>query len=682
MGAQTNAAAKLSPVNRTGLHTEPLIALLGQPNAGKSTLFNGLTGSHQHVGNWPGKTVEQKEGYFIQGGKKYTVVDLPGTYSLSANSEEEVVTRDYIANGNPDLVCVLVDASQLERSLFLLADFAGITVPVVLLLNMMDVASEQGKKINFVKIAEKLGINVIPFTASDIKEYSAFYDAVERTLNNPCTLKTDALMDFYKEMPDIPYQRICELMPPEGIGTYSSAWLTTKLIEGDAMVIAMVSESLKESKLDEINKLLGSVKDSSLFTGNCKFRWIDSILKGNVSYGCSEKPKMSRFDRIATSRTWGKPLAISIIILALIVSFIPALPLMLLGKGGMDIISSVVADALASVGVAPILISLLCDAIIGAVGFVISMVGFVFGISLVFGFLEEIGYMARISYVFDNTMSKLGLQGKAVMPFLVSFGCTIGGAAGTRVIDTWGQRVLTIALTWAVPCSGTWAVVALMSTTFFGVGAPLVVISLFIVALLHMVITSKIFGKALVKESDKTGLIMELPPYHKPKWKNLFRFLLNRMKDVLVRAFKLIVLVSVIFWLLSYTNDGDVTHSVIYKIGIFIEPITSIFGLKWRMFMAFVASGMGKEAALGVLNTLFSVGSTANLSDALLNGVSKAEALAFIYAFTFNIPCISALAATYEETHSLKWVLRMTGYYIAAALVMSFIVYHIGLLIF
>lgn len=682
MGAQTNITIKSPQENKTGQHSEPLIALLGQPNAGKSTLFNGLTGSHQHVGNWPGKTVEQKEGYFIQDGKKYTVVDLPGTYSLSANSQEEVVTRDYIAEGKPDLVCVLADASQLERSLFLLADYAGITVPIILLVNMMDVAKEQGKNIDCAIISKKLGIHVIPFTASELKGYSTFYDAVKKTLNNPCTLRTDALMDFYKEMPDAPYQRLCDLMPSEGIDAYSPAWLSAKLIEGDPMVLATVSEFLKESELVEVNKLLSSVKDGSLLTGNCKFRWIDSILKDAAISTRADKPKMSRFDRVATSRTWGKPLAITIIILALIVSLIPALPLMLLGKTGMGIFGTIVAEGLTSVGVPHILVSLLCDAIIGAIGFVVSMVGFVLGISLVFGFLEEIGYMARISYVFDNTMSKLGLQGKAVMPFLVSFGCTIGGAAGTRVIDTWGQRVLTIALAWAVPCSGTWAVVALVSATFFGAGAPLVIISLFATALLHMLITSKIFRNSLVKESDKTGLIMELPPYHKPKWKNLFRFLLNRFKDVFVRAFKLIVLVSVVFWILSYTNDGDITHSIIYKIGTFIEPVTSIFGLKWRMFMAFVVSGMGKEAALGVMNTLFSIGSAVNLSDALLNGVSKAEALAFIYAFTFNIPCISALAATYEETHSLKWVLRITCYYIAAALIMSFVVYHIGLLVF
>lgn len=302
--------------------------------------------------------------------------------------------------------------------------------------------------------------------------------------------------------------------------------------------------------------------------------------------------------------------------------------------------------------------------------------------------------MARISYVFDHTMSRLGLHGKAVMPFLVSFGCTIGGAAGARVIDSWGQRVLAISLAWVVPCAGTWGVVGLMSGTFFGVWAPLVVVSLFLTALLHMGITSRIFGRSLLQESDRSGLIMELPPYHKPRWKNLFRFVLNRMGDVLVRALKIVILVAVLFWLLSYTPDGDVSGSIIYAVGTFIEPVTALFGLKWQLFMAFLASAMGKEAALGVLSTLFATGSgvfssaigqgavAPNLSSVLLSSISKAEALAFIFAFTFNIPCLMALAATYQETHSLKWTLRIAGYYLGMALLMAFLAYHVGLLIF
>jgi ferrous iron transport protein B len=421
------------------------------------------------------------------------------------------------------------------------------------------------------------------------------------------------------------------------------------------------------------------------------------LLKDRIITSKSGKPLRNRFDRIATSKIWGKPLAIAMIILALIISMMIAMPLMGLFGQLSKSASPALSRGLVSLGVPGLLVSLLCDGVFTAVTFALMMVSFVFGISLVFGLLEEVGYMARISYVFDNTMSKLGLQGKAIMPFLVSLGCNIGGVTGTRVIDSWSQRVLTMTLSWVIPCAATWGVIGLVSSAFFGSNAIFVVLSLFAVALLHMIVTSKIIGRSLIKEKDRSGLIMELPPYHKPKYGNLFRFVLNRMGDVFKRALKIIILVSVLFWALSYTSDGNVQNSIIYKIGIAIEPVTMWFGLRWQTFMAFLASAMGKEAALGVLASLFNTtgeaagiwnalakhaASTSGLGGVLITSISKAEALAFIYAFFFNIPCLMAVASTQQESHSLKWTLRIVGYYMAVALLMAAIAYHIGKLIF
>lgn len=317
-----------------------------------------------------------------------------------------------------------------------------------------------------------------------------------------------------------------------------------------------------------------------------------------------------------------------------------------------------------------------------------------FGIILVFGLMEDVGYMARISYVFDDTMTKLGLQGKAIMPFLVSFGCNIGGITGTRVIDSWGQRVMTIALSWVVPCASTWGVVGLVSGTFFGNGAVVVVLALFAVAFLHIFITYKVFGRSLNKVEGRTGLIMELPPYHKPHWKSLFGSVFSKMGNVLSRALRIIICISVIFWLLSYSADGNVANSIIYKVGTFIEPVTSLFGLPWQLFIAFVASAMGKEASLGVMASLFNTGSiwaaieqsatvdTAALSTSMLSVISRPEALAFLFAFFFNMPCLMALTATTQETHSMKWTVRIALYYVLTALIMATIAYHVGLVIF
>lgn len=243
-------------------------------------------------------------------------------------------------------------------------------------------------------------------------------------------------------------------------------------------------------------------------------------------------------------------------------------------------------------------------------------------------------------------------------------------------------QAIVVPLSWVVPCASTWGVVGLISGTFFGGKAVFVILSLFAVAFLHIYITYKIFGRSLNKENDRTGLIMELPPYHKPHWKTLLGSVFNKMGSVLKRALSIIICISVIFWLLSYTPDGNVTNSIIYRIGTFIEPVTMFFGLPWQLFMAFVASAMGKESALGVMASLFNTAGiwgaiegtsavdTAALSTNLLSTISQPEALAFLFAFFFNMPCLMALAATAQETHSMKWTVRIALYYILSALIL------------
>ena len=665
------------------------IALLGQPNAGKSTLFNALTGLHQHVGNWPGKTVEQKEGHFTHDGKFYTVADLPGSYSLSANSDEEVITRNFIASGKADVVCILADSSQLQRSLFMTADYAGITVPCFLVLNMEDVARDQGKKIDAKEIEKRLGIPAIFISATEKKDYNDFYEALERAVKEKTVLNASSLETRLEKITG--FNEIKALIPEDMIPGYSPMWIASKALENDPVVIAEIKNKLPEDSVKKILELKDAVQ-GAVETGSAKFDWIDEITEGSET-----KPKgdfkLSKLDRLFTHKTWGKPAVILTILLGLIFSFIPAWPLMEVGTL-IGNLKAPVGSALLNIGIPEFLVMIVCNVIIQSFSFIFQMLGFVFGITLVFGLLEEAGVMARISYVFDNTMGKLGLQGKSVMPFLVSFGCTMGGAAGTRVIDNWGQKVLTIALAWAVPCGATWSVVPMLSTIFFGPGAVLVIIVILLTMILHMWVTAMIFGRKLVKTEDRYGMIMELPPYHKPRWGALFRYVFGRTKDTFFRVSKVVVLVCFIFWLLSYSFVPG-GQSILYRIGVAIEPVTRFVGLKWQLFMAFVASSIGKEGALGVISALFSGGDfsgaffdamsggaiAGNLSDILLANVTKPEALAFIFAVTFNMPCIVALAATYQEVHSVKWTARIAAYYTVGALLLAFIAYHIGMLI-
>ena len=665
------------------------IALLGQPNSGKSTLFNALTGLHQHVGNWPGKTVEKKEGTFTYGGKEYELADLPGSYSLSANSDEEVITRDFIASGKADVVCILADSSQLERSLFMVADYAGITVPCFLILNMADVAAAQGKKIDVAMIEKRLGVPVILFSANDKKGYDPFYKAMERAVGEKHTIITESLENSYEKIAG--YSEVKKLMPEGLIPGYSSMWLAVKTLENDPVVLAKLANTLDAAEVSKIEGYRKGVQ-GAVETGSAKFNWIDEILKGAVNEK-KESVALSKLDRIYTDKTWGKPAVVLTILLGLIASFIPALPLMAFGMV-FGMLKAPVTAALTVAGCPDFIISIICTVFIQSLSYIFQMLGFVFGVTLVFGLLEEVGVMARVSYVFDNTMNKLGLQGKSVMPFLVSFGCTMGGAAGTRVIDNWGQKVLTIALAWAVPCGAAWSVIPMLSTLFFGPGAVLIIVAILLTMLLHMWITAKVFGRGLVKDEDRYGMIMELPPYHKPKWGALLRYVLGRTKDTFVRVTKVVILVCSVFWLMSYSFSEN-SVPLLYKIGTAIEPVTKLFGLKWQLFVAFIASSIGKEGALGVITALFTGGNFAgafndamsggalasNLNEVLLSNVTKPEALAFIFAITFNMPCVVALAATYQEIHSAKWTARIAVYYTVTALLLAAIVYYIGLLI-
>ena len=663
------------------------IALLGQPNTGKSTLFNSLTGSHQRVGNWAGKTVELKEGSFKAKGHNFRLVDLPGAYSLCVNTEEEAVTRDFISEGSADLVVVLADASQLERSMFMLSDYIGINVPCVLLLNLVDIAKGQGKTFEIEKLRSALGIPTLLFNATDRKGYDIFFDTIVQAIDEKSTINETKLYEQFENEFGGKFEQIRSKISPDGVGVFSANWLTTKLIENDR-------EAMKLVESEDTLVLASEIEDGSLHTGNCKFNYISMLLKDFV---CSEETKfrLSKFDKFATSRFWGKPFAIFVILIGLLLSMVIGSPLMNVGFSAIPFIANFLTDILTSIGTPQIIISFILDVLITSLGFAMAMAGFIFGVTVIFGFVEEVGYMARISYVFDNIMQKIGLHGKAIMPFLVSFGCNIGGATGARVLDTWGQKVTTIALSWVVPCGSAWAVIALVSSIFFGSGAALVILSLFLVAILHIIITAKVFGRGLLDENDKRGIIMELPPYHKPKWRTLLSYAVVQTGKAFVRGIKIIVPVSFLFWVFAYTPDNDIKNSMIYKVGVAIEPVTMFFGLRWQTFMAWLIGAMGKEGALGAMSALFNnegiwsavtlrgFGADSTLiSGSLLEAISKPEALAFIYAFFFNMPCLMTVGATYQETRSWKWTLRMIVYYMGVSLIMGLLAFNVGKLLF
>ena len=605
------------------------IALLGQPNSGKSTIYNNLTGSRQHVGNWAGKTVEKNEGSFTYNGTKYIVTDLPGSYGLSGNSDEEIITTDFIRSGQSELTVVLVDASQLERSMFMLAEFARMDKPAMLILNMMDVAEGMGKEIDTKALEKKLGIPVLPFNATDTKDYDKLKKLIAEEMKAPHKLKI--------------------AVPAEK---------------------ADVKADSKE-----------------------KFKWVSEILE-NVTRTKDAIYKMSKFDRLMTRPVLGKVICIAVVLLAFVVAMLFMMPFSGVGQMIPTLLHDPIEKLLTSWNVHPWIISIFSMMLPNTLSFTLSMAGFVFGVNIVFGFLEETGFIARAAYQFDGLLSKLGLQGKAICPMLMGCGCTIGGACGTRVMDNWGQRMLAMSIVWAVPCASIWSIIPVISGMFFSWWQTLLVcVGILVYVVITMVVVSKFFCKKLVPNDTKSGMIMELPPYHKAHWKHIFKEAAYKAWDIFRRALGTVTLVSVIFYVLSFSSDGNVNNSLIYRVGTFIEPVTKFFGMGWQTFMAFCSGAFAKEAVLGTLNAVFmgnnslmeaTFFSQATSTDAALLGsamtqmISPAEALAFMFATTFNIPCIMALSTTYKESHSLKWTVRVALFYICNALIVSCVVYHVA----
>lgn len=643
----SRASGQNASRNKSGrmahVKADATIALLGQPNSGKSTLFNGLTGSHQHVGNWPGKTVEQKSGTFTRQDKVIEVIDLPGAYGLGASSPEEEVTRDYIASTQADAVVVFADASQLERSLYMLACYAGNSVPAMLALNMMDVARDQGKQIDIPLLQQRLGIPVVALVASDRKSYEDFYGALDSVL---------------------------ESAQGEPLASQAPA------VSHDMTAFAASQE--RGSEIQDVSA--------------ARFAWVESLLDGVVTKPAKAE-KLSRFDRIALGSRWSKPLAALMILVGFLLAFIPAFPIM--GIGGMvSSLGMVVASALTQAGVPEVVGSLLSGVVFNALCFGIMMVGYVFGINLVFGIYEETGYMARISYVFDSTMARFGLQGKSLMPFLMCLGCTMGGVSGSRVIDSWGQRMLTVAMSWAIPCGSTWGVVPVLAVAFFGLWAPLVIVAIFVTCLVLMWAVGKLFGPKLVAVDQRSGLIMELPPYHRPHMGNIVRNACLKSWQMFKRAIKVVALFAFVIWALTYTSTGSVEGSLLYTIGTAIEPVTMIFGLDWELFTAWLSGMVLKESVLGVLSGLFagtatpnaaiigaataSVAVAGNIGEVIATSITAPQALAFIFAFTFNMPCAASVSATYGEIHSAKWTALIAAFYVIASLLLGCIAFHLG----
>jgi len=644
------------------------VALAGQPNVGKSTVFNLLTGLSQHVGNWPGKTVEQKTGVYDHNGTRVHIVDLPGTYSLTANSLEERIARDYIIREQPDVVVAIADASALERNLYLLAELLSLPAPVVLALNMIDVAEQQGMRIEPHVLEAALGLPVVPMVATKGQGVRGLMEAVDRVSKNTAAYapsRPEIRADHQAVLAQI--QRLIAGAVPE---PYPEDWVALKLLEGDEEITSMMRERLDEDRWQEVHTILMQHEDAILAVAGGRYEWIGRMVRAAVV-----RPRIGqvtltdRVDRYATHPFWGLLILLGMLGLVFWLTYTVGAPLQeLLDTYMVQAGAAWVRSALS--GAPAWLVGLLADGVIGGAGMVITFLPILVIFFAALGFLEDVGYMARAAYVMDRFMHLMGLHGKSFLPLFLGFGCNVPAVMGARVVEGQKARLLTILVAPLVPCTARMAVVAVLAPIFFGPHAALVSWGLVGLSLVMLAIVG-IALHELVLGGEHVAFIMELPLYHLPNARTIGLSVLQRTVAFLRKAGSIILVVSVIVWALSTLPGGEIESSYLADIGRLLAPLGGLMGLGWRMMVALLTSFVAKENTIATLGVLYSAGEEgARLAKVLAGVLKPAAALAFMAVQMLFIPCVATVATVRQETASWRW----TAFSVALLLVVSFTV--------
>jgi ferrous iron transport protein B len=653
----------------------PLIALAGQPNMGKSTLFNLLTGLNQHVGNWPGKTVERREGHFSNSGRDFRLVDLPGTYSLTANSPEEVIAREFIVREKPAVVVAVVSAANLERSLYLVAELIALDAPLVVALNMMDVAEQEGILVEPQVLEAALGLPVVPMTASravGVRELLAVvHDVLEgNRLSNP-------------NLPEVRADHRVVLEKIEGLISgrvpepYPQSWIALKLLEGDVEVSRMMQAALPPEIWESVHDVLRAHDDAFLAVASGRYEWIGRMVRAAVTH-----PKIGqvglteRLDRWAAHPLWGLLILAGILGLVFWMTFTLGTPLQVwLDK---QIIVPLSAAASVLLAGAPAWVQgMIVDGLIGGVGSVLTFLPILVFFFASFAMLEDTGYMARAAYVMDNLMHLMGLHGRSFLPLFLGFGCNVPAIMGTRVIDSSSARMLTILIAPLVPCTARMAVVAFIAPAFFGVNAIWVSWGLVMLSLMTLVIGGVLLNRTIFK-GQRSAFIMEMPLYHIPNARTIGLLVWERSLSFVKKAGTTILAMAMLVWALSYFPNGDLNTSYLASIGMFFEPIGSLMGFDWRLTVALIASFPAKENAISTLGVLFGNTTEAGLTATLAATYSAATALSFLVVTMLFIPCMATVAVTKQETNSWRWTMQSVLLLLGVSILAGIVTYNLA----
>ena len=664
-----------------------IFALAGNQNCGKTTLFNQLTGSNQHVGNFPGVTVESKEGV-IRGYKDATVVDLPGIYSLSPYTDEEIVTRDFLLKNKPDGIINIVDATNIERNLYLSMQLIELNIPMVIALNMMDEVRANGGTIKIDKLQEELGVPVVPISASKNEGIDELIETAVRTAQNR---QYPRRQDFCSGAVHRAIHSIAHLVEDHAERIHTPPrFAATKLVEGDepmlnALNLSDNEKDMVEHAVTEMERELDTDREAAL--ADMRYTFIDRLCADTV-VKCGESKEHARsvkMDNLLTNKYLAIPIFLVIMLLIFWLTFgVVGSFLSDLLSQGIDFVTNVTSDALTAYGINPVVHSLVIDGVFAGVGSVLSFIPTIVVLFFFLSILEDSGYMARVAFVMDKLLRKIGLSGRSFVPMLIGFGCSVPAIMATRTLSSERDRKMTILLTPFMSCSAKLPIYGMITMAFFPKYRALVMIGLYVLGMVVGVLMGLLLKRTLF-HGKPVPFVMELPNYRLPSPKSVGMLLWDKAKDFLTRAFTVIFVATIIIWFLQSfdvrlnpVSAGD--DSMLAGIGRWIAPIFAPLGFgDWRASTALLTGFSAKEAVVSTFAVLTG-SNTANMSAALSSIFTPLTAISFLVFTLLYTPCVAAISAVRREMNSGKAAVGVVFLQTGVAWVVAFIVYHIGLL--
>lgn len=667
-----------------------IFALAGNQNCGKTTLFNALTGSNQHVGNFPGVTVDQKMGD-IKGTKNCSVVDLPGIYSIRPYTQEEIVSRDFILDGKPDGIINIVDATNIERNLYLTLQLLELNLPMVVALNMMDEVRANRGTVDVKKLSESLGVPVIPISAAKNEGVSELSDKMVYVAKNRILPKR---IDFCS---DGPVHRcihaVAHVIEDHARNiSVPPRFCATKLIEGDDEYFADRLEldknerELIEHSIVEMEHDTGLDRNAAL--ADMRYTFIEKSVAQSV-VKCKESREHKRsvqMDKVLTGKYTALPVFFGVMFLVFWLTFnVIGSRLSDLLSLGIGALTNLCDKGLTAYGINPVVHSLIIDGIFAGVGSVLSFLPIIVTLFFFLSILEDTGYMARVAFVMDKLLRKIGLSGRSFVPMLIGFGCSVPAIMSTRTLSSDRDRKMTILLTPYMSCSAKIPIYAVFTAAFFAKYRALVMIGLYVTGIVLGIIVALILKKTAFK-GEPVPFVMELPNYRMPSPKSVFLLLWEKARDFLQRAFTVIFLATIIIWFLQSFDTrlnvvDDSADSLLAMVGKFIAPIFTPLGFgDWRAVTALISGFTAKEAVVSTLSVLMNTG-TAELGTVLPNIFSGLSAVSFLVFTLLYTPCVAAVATIKKELGSRAKTVGVVFMQCAVAHLAAFIVYSIGSLI-